>query len=340
MLSYSQFSRLKKKSLTLLYLVYPEICVKTLEDIRYNKLSKCILKLNLKFCFEENTINPEVGNITCITKLSQTQIAIASDKHFRDIFLWDLLNNCCYKTLKYKHTGLVTCLTKLSHNKLASGCTNGILVIWELNEGTCLTCFQCDYNEVLFCISKINNKEIISGSSRMIELRNYLSFENDDFYLKEAFSLVKINQNQVAFGSSNGLISIIDFLSKDRVFLDKEIRILNDNVHTKDVICLIKLSKNLIASGSSDFLIKIWDLVDGKCLNTLNGHLGAVRCLTKISREIIASGSFDQTIKIWEIKNGICIKTLYTQNTVKFLISYIRTKLLTVDDLLIRIWDL
>ena len=118
-------------------------------------MSKCILKLNLKFCFEENTINPEVGNITCITKLSQTQIAIASGERFGEIFLWDLSNDCCYKTLKYKHSK-VTCLTKLSQNKLASGCTEGLIVIWELNEGTCL-CFLRDYDEVLYCISKINN---------------------------------------------------------------------------------------------------------------------------------------------------------------------------------------
>lgn len=34
--------------------------------------------------------------------------------------------------------------------------------------------------------------------------------------------------------------------------------------------------EKILASGSGDSMIKIWNLVDGTCLNTLEGHNGSV----------------------------------------------------------------
>jgi len=40
-----------------------------------------------------------------------------------------------------------------------------------------------------------------------------------------------------------------------------------------------------------DKLIKIWDIIEGKAIKTLVGHLNNVRCLTKLNNFQIVSGS-------------------------------------------------
>ena len=41
--------------------------------------------------------------------------------------------------------------------------------------------------------------------------------------------------------------------------------------------------EKLLASGSGDSLIKVWNLTDGTCLNTFEGHLSSVLKINWIS---------------------------------------------------------
>jgi WD40 repeat protein len=64
-------------------------------------------------------------------------------------------------------------------------------------------------------------------------------------------------------------------------------------------------------SGSADKTIKIWNVDNGKCLRTFEGHQKDVwRVIYSPDGKYIISGSFDKTIKIWSVETGECLRTL------------------------------
>jgi WD40 repeat protein len=64
-----------------------------------------------------------------------------------------------------------------------------------------------------------------------------------------------------------------------------------------------------IASGSADNTVKVWSL-NGKELQTLNGHIGSVWSVSfSPNGKTIASGSDDATVKLWSL-DGQELQTL------------------------------
>lgn len=56
-------------------------------------------------------------------------------------------------------------------------------------------------------------------------------------------------------------------------------------------------------SGSADRTIKFWDLVEGKCLVTLTGHINTVRGLAISERHpFLFSVGEDKMVKCWDLE--------------------------------------
>ena len=66
-----------------------------------------------------------------------------------------------------------------------------------------------------------------------------------------------------------------------------------------------------LMSGSLDMSIKKWNLINGQCLATLNGHTHGICCLEKISNHKFITGSIDNSIRLWDLLNDSCVKTMY-----------------------------
>ena len=77
--------------------------------------------------------------------------------------------------------------------------------------------------------------------------------------------------------------------------------------HRDLIYSLLKLNENKIASGTHSN-IKIWDINSGKCLNTLEGHIGPIRLLLKISEKnlpfIIYGNSDNIRVGEWVLAVG------------------------------------
>lgn len=65
---------------------------------------------------------------------------------------------------------------------------------------------------------------------------------------------------------------------------------------------------NRLFTGRGSNTIKMFDLVNGQCLMTFNGHTNHVNCLT-LHGDHLFSGSNDHTARMWEIANGNNVKT-------------------------------
>lgn len=74
----------------------------------------------------------------------------------------------------------------------------------------------------------------------------------------------------------------------------------NTRVLVTSIACMPS-SRSLVAVGYSDGSVRIWDIINGSCETTLNGHKKAVTALryNKVG-SILASGSKDTDIIIWD----------------------------------------
>ena len=67
-------------------------------------------------------------------------------------------------------------------------------------------------------------------------------------------------------------------------------------------IRVIAMATNRVYTGSYDNTIKVWNLDNGRCEATLEGHVAWIRSLFVHAREpLLFSGSDDGIIKIWSL---------------------------------------
>eukprot|EP01080_Neovahlkampfia_damariscottae_P001822 gene1822-964_t len=95
----------------------------------------------------------------------------------------------------------------------------------------------------------------------------------------------------------------------------------NDQDHHFSSINQVRYSTDgkLFISGGQDGAIKIWDVVSGKCVNTLpNAHSGEIHSVqfTKNSKYFL-SGGHDKKSKLWELSTGRVVMTYEPKNSLK-----------------------
>lgn len=66
---------------------------------------------------------------------------------------------------------------------------------------------------------------------------------------------------------------------------------------------------NRVVSGSRDATLRVWDIIEGKCLQLLVGHLAAVRCV-QYDGKLVVSGAYDYMVKVWNPERQECLHTL------------------------------
>jgi len=83
-------------------------------------------------------------------------------------------------------------------------------------------------------------------------------------------------------------------------------------IRAPDFVNTVALSNDghRAVSGSDDKTIKVWDLAQGTCERSLEGHAFYVNCvvLSPDGRHIM-SGSSDHTAKLWDIESGEALRT-------------------------------
>lgn len=178
-------------------------------------------------------------------------------------------------TLNEAHTTSVNALIKLPNNQLASGSADGLIKVWQLEK----TPQVITLNEQRQMIHNNNNQSvrclihssdlIISGSDdQTIKLWNYL---NGDLLqtlptLSRVFSLILLDNNEFASGSSDDLIKI--WSDAFQIPINEMPRILQG--HENYVLCMTKISNEALVSGSQDRTVKIWNLNNNFLIQTLN----------------------------------------------------------------------
>jgi len=312
------FCRIKKKSLTLSYVLCPEDLAETLKEIRYKKLYQCILKedISLSSFFELKSLFTGKNNsVICLDKLRKNQIISGDNSNL--ISIWDLQNGICVKT--YTNTiGRLTCFSSLSKRLLATGNSFNMIQIWDLESDKVLRNLT-GHNYLITCIIRLSNSQIASGSYDFsIKIWDYIETGNClitiNHLLCKIQGLIKVNSTQiVSAGISNiynnktiKTIKLWDFVNGDCLKFFK-----GDNAQ---VYGITKINKTQFASiGLAKKEILLWEFSEYKRTRTkmLKGHNNYVHSVVKLSKTKIASACSD-SIKIWDLRYGNCIKTIGT----------------------------
>ena len=151
--------------------------------------------------------------------------------------------------------------------------------------------------------SNRNNCKLVSCSSdntiKIWDLKTNNLINTLNEHMAEVSCLELIGNTRFASGSFDGTIIIWD--------AEEYVQRLTDN--QLGIWCLKALSQNKIASGSN-IKIKIWDLSNGLCTGTLNGHHSYVRHLDRLQNGTLTSVCMQRVVKIWDLDQCTCLKTL------------------------------
>lgn len=93
------------------------------------------------------------------------------------------------------------------------------------------------------------------------------------------------------------------------------------------------------ASGSMDNTVKVWDVVNGTCLYTLEGHSSLVGLLG-ISPSYLVSAAADASLKVWDAETGGIKHTLTSHSGAITCFQHDESKVVSGSDGALKLWDI
>ena len=271
-------------------------------------------KFILKFSKDDKDI---ADSITKIIQMKSIENLLASGQINGLLNIWDLNTKEIDLQLK-GHKSAIWSLFENSEGYLFSGGSDNIIKMWDIKnrKETPLINFK-GHKGAVYSICEFETNKIISGADDMvikiwqfdlnIKKNTYQCILNlIDPNNSKIKSLVYLNRtNTILTGCDDNLIKIYSLSQKTPSVSN----ILEG--HNCTVWCLLPFYEDtMLASGSSDNSIKIWDLINWRCIYTLEGHENTISSLVLLRNEFIGSSSWDGTCKIWNLETRNCVYTL------------------------------
>ena len=195
------------------------------------------------------------------------------------------------KTLK-NHESNVISLIQLQSGYLASGASDGSIIIWDIYKNKIISKFY-EVGQALCLLEFEPNKLLVGTSETNIGLWDLNALGNNSSFnfLKHSLwvnCLVKIDNNTFASASNDNNIYIWDYYNRTFLF--------GLTGHTDCITTLIKLDDGRLCSGSIDKTIKIWNLENRKYEQELIGHKNWIKSLYQLKNGILLSSDVKSLI--------------------------------------------
>ena len=270
-------------------------------------------KYSLKISKEEKDI---ADSITKIIQIKSTENMLASAQMNGIINIWDLNTKKIEIELK-GHKSAVWALIENSDGYLISGGSDNIIKIWDFKNNKDSLINIKGHKGTINCIYEFEKDKIISGTDDTsvkiwkFDINNKKNpyqcilnlFDPNNSKIKCLIYLAKVNA--IFTGNDDNSIKIYS-LSQSTQYITNILE-----GHNCTVWCLLPLYEDtMLASGSSDNSIKIWDLINMRCLYSLEGHENTISSLFLFKNEYLGSSSWDTTCKIWNLETRNCLYTL------------------------------
>ncbi|KAF5565246.1 het-E [Fusarium pseudoanthophilum] len=213
--------------------------------------------------------------------------------------IWDVTNGILVETLGGSDDWLISTSWAADGRLVALGSKFGVVKIWEMSssmKGRCI--LTLDHGG---CISSVlwatEGRQLASASA------------NGSVKIWDAATGIYIrtlNHSDKVFSVAWGVHDQFVACASDETVKIGEVKT-GIGVHTLDHNGLASSvawdnNSQLLASGSDDGVVYIWDILTGKCTQTLKSHDSDVFTHSwGMDGWHVASGSEDRTIKIWQV---------------------------------------
>lgn len=186
---------------------------------------------------------------------------------------------------------------------LATGDSDGRILLWRVADGQQLLAFQADCEWVRAIAFSPDGSLLASGSDdqqvRLWDVETGHCLKTLQGHHERIDSLsFSPDGRWLASGSSDETVRLWDVPSGQCLNTLWE--------HSDRVHCLSFSSDgSLLASGSDDQTIKLWDVALGECLHTFQGNTTWIWAIAFCpDGRVLASGSDDQSVELWDVRTG------------------------------------
>lgn len=236
---------------------------------------------------------------------------LASGGQDGNLRLWDVATGKCRQVFPGQRQ--INCLGFSDDNSLlASGSDDATIGVWQINTGICLHNLA-GHSQRIHALCFSSNNQILASSS-------------DD----QTVRIWNLNNGeclQPFFGNSSWLSTVA--LAPQPYPLGE--------YHQGDCA-----EACFIAATSDGQTIQLWDINQGRCFRTLQGHEDSISALAfSHDSQTLASSSDDQKVKIWDIPTRACRKTLKVKEDVHSLTFSPDQPILAIgsEDQTVQLWD-
>jgi WD40 repeat protein len=290
-----------------------------------------------------NPLDPFCGDLEmlqrspCLAMTPNGKRAVAGDS-FHRLWVWDLEKRYCIKILgeekEYFYSSSrnhAVAMTPCGSRVVSVG-WNQELRVWDIESGECIKELVSGKGTVFALAITPCGRRVVSctGCDRKEETFFQVWDIESGCCVKEVFLYSTTYAVAVSPCGTNALVGScpgfnyaitkinLDLTEdgyecyeqmKEFALVNKDIKGSNHRGHVRSM-AMTPCGTRLI-SGSEDSKVRVWDLVNGKCLNILEGHESGVTsvAVTPCGRRAI-SGDLSGTLRVWDLKSGECLKII------------------------------
>ncbi|KAG2019937.1 ubiquitin-protein ligase [Coprinopsis cinerea AmutBmut pab1-1] len=276
--------------------------------------------------------------VTCLI-FSHGRIISASDDH--SIHVYSPETGELIRELK-GHDGGVWALAA-TKDTLVSGSTDRTVRIWDLNTGKCTHIFG-GHTSTVRCLAIVKPELVnIEGKDGVIRREKWpkrpLIVTGSRDHSLRVWTLPRPEDPEYRSSSAEDHDGDAGEHHLEDTRRNPYHRVLLEG-HDHAVRALAARGRTLV-SGSYDCTVRVWDIIDGVCKWTLQGHTQKVYSVVlDLARNQACSGSMDGIVRVWNLQTGACQHTLTGHTSLVGLLGLSSSHLVSAAaDSTLRVWN-
>jgi len=269
-----------------------------------------------------------------------SQIASGNSDHTSQ--LWDVRTGLCIHTLNGHDAEVRSVAYSPQGDRIASASNDMTVKVWDVESGECCYIWIGHTREVSGVIYSPKGTQVASCSDDCtvriwdVETGNCLHvLKGHEYPIASIAYSPQGHQLASASRDYSGNLRLWDVATGD-------CHVLTSYGYHFYLVVYSPNGNQLASAGHGD--VMLWDVAQGECLHTLEGHTDTVRCVVYSPQgDLVASAGDDGTVRLWDVATGVCQQTLtgHTNSITSVMFSPKENRAASSSlDTTVRLWNI